>query len=99
MKRVTKTFAAGDRVYAAGALLPDNHPVAKAKGRAHFFEDAPEPQKPKRGRGKAAAFKGDEQPSTDEEQDGVEGQGGVGQEPDGGGEEKTEGGGDADGDT
>ena len=48
MKRVKRAFAAGARVYAAGAELPDNHPAVKASPR--LFESVP--GQPKRGRSK-----------------------------------------------
>lgn len=39
MKRVKRPFAAGARVYAAGAELPDDHPAVKASPR--LFEPVP----------------------------------------------------------
>ncbi|MFE9642364.1 hypothetical protein ACFYOC_25410 [Nocardiopsis alba] len=48
MKRVLRAFAAGARVYAAGAELPDNHPAVKAA--PSLFEHVP--GQPKRSRPK-----------------------------------------------
>lgn len=54
MKRVKRAFAAGARVYPAGAELPDDHPVVKAS--PGLFESVPAPAKPSRkGKGKGKA--------------------------------------------
>lgn len=52
MKRVKRAFAAGARVYAAGAEVPDDHPAVKAS--PGLFESVPAPAKPTR-KGKAKA--------------------------------------------
>lgn len=66
MKRVLRTFAAGARVYPAGAELPDNHPAVKAS--PGLFESVAAPAKPPRkGKGKPkAAEDGDGQEQKDE---------------------------------
>lgn len=87
MKRVKKAFATGARVYAAGAELPDNHPVVKAS--PGLFETVP--GQAKRGRGKAK-----DKPAEEQEDKPAEEQEGTSEEGDGQEDKDAPG---ADGDT
>lgn len=64
MKRVKKAFAAGSRVYAAGAELPDTHPAVKAS--PGLFESVPaQAKQPRRGKSAKAKAEPDEKKEGD----------------------------------